>query len=219
MTGFQPFRVGPSPFAILSLATVTATRSAHRARPIAASLAVAATLALAFAACSGANPPASSPTSANGTTGAQPTASFAPIASPMFASPVAANEPQTIHLIENATNVSQIRVGSQSGCSNTICQGDYLVGDDPLTDAVTGTEVGTLAFECFIVTTRDTLYHCPGITITLTGRGQIVFTEFYWDGVTRPETSPITGGTGEFLGATGTVTSQRGGDFVIMITK
>jgi hypothetical protein len=164
-----------------------------------------ATLALALAACGVAATP-------------MPTA--APTAAPTAPAPAAASQPQTIHVIEHATNVSQVRVGSLSGCSNTTsCQGDYIVGDDPLADAVTGKEVGTLAFECFVVTTGDTLYHCPGITITLTGRGQIVFTEFYWDGVTRPETSPITGGTGEFLGATGTVTSQRGGDFVITLTK
>jgi len=42
------------------------------------------------------------------------------------------------------------------------------VGYDPLFDAETGTEVGTFACECFLVDVASTLYHCPGVTITLT---------------------------------------------------
>jgi hypothetical protein len=176
-------------------------------------------LALALGACTGVQP-ASPPRTASPSPIAAATPSSSPVTEPRATVAAVAAEPQTIHLIELPTNVGAVRVGSLTGCTNvTSCQGDYLVGYDPLEDAVTGEEVGTLAFECFIVDTGDTLYHCPGITVTLTGRGQIVFTEFYWDGVTRPETSPISGGTGEFLGATGTVTSQRGGDFVIEITR
>ena len=163
-------------------------------------------LAVSLTACSGANLPAS------------PTPSASP--APAAASSATVNEPQTIHLTEQPTNVSEVRVGSLTGCTNTTsCQGDHIVGNDPMVEVSTGEKVGSLAFECFIVDAGDTLYHCPGITLTLTGRGQIVFTEFFWAGVTRPETSPITGGTGEFLGVTGTVTSQRGGDFVITISE
>jgi hypothetical protein len=53
-------------------------------------------------------------------------------------------------------------------------------------------------YECFLVDVGSTLYHCPGVTITLTGRGQIVFTE-----------------VGE---VTARVLSS-GGDFVITLTK
>jgi hypothetical protein len=113
-------------------------------------------------------------------------------------------------------------MGSLTGCTDVTCQGDYMVGYDPVVDAATGKEVGTLAYECFLVDPGSILYHCPGITITLTGRGQIVFAEViqHEDGG-PPTIAPITGGTGEFLGATGTVTSKKvteGGDFVITIT-
>ena len=56
-------------------------------------------------------------------------------------------------------------------------------------------------------------------TITLTGRGQIVFTETVDFDHPAGERGPITGGTGEFLGATGVVTSPGLADFVIEITK
>jgi hypothetical protein len=98
-----------------------------------------------------------------------------------------------------------------------------MVGYDPLYDAVSGKMVGTLAYECFLVDTKSILYHCPGVTITLTGRGQIVFTEVIQHEVGMPPAiAPITGGTGEFLGTTGTVTAsvlEIGGDFVIAITR
>jgi hypothetical protein len=79
----------------------------------------------------------------------------------------------------------------------------------------------------FLVDASDSLYHSPGNTITLTGRGQIVFSEtLHDDGSGRPATGAIIGGTGEFLGATGFVISRSlstggdfGGDFVITITN
>jgi hypothetical protein len=98
-----------------------------------------------------------------------------------------------------------------------------MVGYDPLFDVATGKQVGMFAYECFLVDVGSTLYHCPGVTITLTGRGQIVFTEVIQHEPGKPPAiAPITGGTGEFLGATGDVTARvlsGGGDFVITITK
>ena len=138
-----------------------------------------------------------------------------------------ASPPQTIHVLEPARNVTEVLVGSLTGCTSTTgCQGDYVLGNDPLLDATTREEVGSLLFECFRVDTGSSLFHCPGNTITLTGRGQIVFTEkvHFAPGYAR-EDWPITGGTGEFLGATGFVTSPadstyaEGGDFVITITR
>ncbi|MEO6059727.1 MAG: hypothetical protein ABIQ05_07150 [Candidatus Limnocylindria bacterium] len=97
---------------------------------------------------------------------------------------------------------------------------------DPLLDATTREEVGSLLFECFRIDTGSSLFHCPGNTITLTGRGQIVYTEnVHFAPGYAPEEWPITGGTGEFHGATGFVTTPadstytEGGDFVITIIK
>jgi hypothetical protein len=133
---------------------------------------------------------------------------------------------QTIHVLEPARNVTQVSVRSLTGCTNAGgCQGDYVLGDDPLLDATTKQEVGRLLFECFSVDPATSLFHCPGNTITLTGRGQIVYAEdVHFGPGYPPDVWPITGGTGEFLGVTGTVTSPadstytEGGDFVITIT-
>jgi hypothetical protein len=190
---------------------------------------IGATLALALAACSS-SPTASPSASVRGSPAAEPTASQAqtpsPSASayPVIASPGAIGQSQTIHLTLRPGNDTYVPVGSLTGCTNkSSCQGDYLIGDDQLFDATTGKEVGTLAYVEFVVKTGDTLFHSPANTITLTGRGQIVFSEtLYDDGSGRPATGAITGGTGEFLGATGEVVSRslRGsGDFVITITK
>jgi hypothetical protein len=71
-------------------------------------------------------------------------------------------------------------------------------------DVATGKQVGTFAYECFLVDVQFTLYHCPDATITLTGRGQIVFTEVIQHEPGKPPAiAPITGGTGEFLGRHG----------------
>jgi len=207
-----------------------------------------ATLALAFAACGSANPSAGLNASVSSSTGPEPSASQARSvipavsASPARATspartasptpsasesapaplPTAAHQPQTIHIFDYPTGGTDVRVGSLTGCTDTTCQGDYIVGYDRVVDAATGREVGTLAYECFLVDPGSTLYHCPGNTFTLTGRGQIVFAEVIQpEAGGPPTTGPITGGTGEFLGATGFVVSQKisnGGDFVVTIT-
>ena len=175
-----------------------------------------ATLALALGACSGANQPASPSASVTGSTGADPSASQAIATVPA--------QPQTIHVLEPGGNDTDVSVGKLTGCTATTCQGDYSIGDDPLFDAVTSKQVGTILFECFVVDLASNLSTCPGITIDLSGRGQIVYTANLIGGAWQPEPWPIIGGTGEFLGATGTVTSPQlqtssGGDYVITITK
>jgi hypothetical protein len=140
------------------------------------------------------------------------------------ASPSASGRSNTIHLIEHPTNVSSVEVGSLTGCTDaTSCRGDYLLGDNPVFDAVTGAEVGTITFECFFFDPGSLKLHCPGITITLTNRGQIVFNESVdLGGEVRPANGTIIGGSGEFLGAIGTVTSKKlasTSDFVITISE
>jgi hypothetical protein len=132
----------------------------------------------------------------------------------------AGSDARTIHVLEQVINSSEVKVGSLTGCTNTTsCQGDYYLGDNPLVDPITHTQVGTLKYECFVSDTGTMLYHCPGSTITLTGRGQIVFTETVDFDHPAGERGPITGGTEEFVGATGVVTSPGLSDFVITITK
>jgi hypothetical protein len=91
-------------------------------------------------------------------------------------------------------------------------------------DADTHVGVGSFSVKCVLLDPAKNLYHCPANTISLTGRGQIVFDEtVYIGGQWNPVPWPIISGTGEFLGATGSVTSPKDstwsyGDFVISIT-
>jgi hypothetical protein len=199
-----------------------------RARGTAIAIAGLAALALALAACTSANPSASPSASVRSSPGAVPGAGQAPIATQApSAGSVGASQSQTIHVLEPASNVTVVSVGSLTGCTSTTgCQGDYVLGDDPLIDPTTKREVGRLLFECFRVDTGSSLFHCPGNTITLTGRGQIVYTEdVHFVAGYAPDAWPITGGTGDFLGAIGFVTSPAdskytdGGDFVITIIR
>lgn len=212
---------------------------AIRARHAIACLAA---LALSLAACSNANPPASPSLSAASGAEAAPTATPAPAATsaptatptprvaatpspgPIGTLPPPANRPQTIHLILHPYGDQEISVDrAVTGCRMEYCQGDYRLGVDPLFGAATGKQVGTLAYVEFVVTTDDPLWLSPANTITLEGRGQIVFSELlHDDGSGRPATGAILGGTGEFTGATGYVTSRSlggHGDFVITITR
>jgi hypothetical protein len=141
------------------------------------------------------------------------------------ATPAAASQPQTIHVLEDPIDFSHVKVGSLTGCTATDCQGDILIGRSRMLDATTRKEVGTFLVNCSLVDPGESLYSCPANTITLTDRGQIVFTETlrFVTGAVQ-EAWPIIGGTGEFLGATGTVQSPADstyqyGDFVITITK
>jgi hypothetical protein len=91
-------------------------------------------------------------------------------------------------------------------------------------DADTRVTIGSFAVMCILIDPAKNRYHCPANTITLTGRGQIVFDEtFNLGGPWDPVPWPISSGTGEFLDATGSVTSPEDstwsfGDFVISIT-
>jgi len=141
------------------------------------------------------------------------------------AASVGATEPQTIQVIEHSINVTYVPVGSLTKCTNTTsCQGDYVVWDDPLFDAATTARVGTIMGECYVVDSGSLMFHCPGVTITLNGRGTIdVDGRFDGSSAMRAETTPITGGTGEFLGVTGFVTGKAldatHNEFVLTIAK
>ena len=148
----------------------------------------------------------------------------APSVTPQSVAPAAPGQPQTIHLTLQPGNDTDISVDrSKTACNTEYCRGDYRLGDDSLFDAGSGKQVGTLAYVEYVVTTDDPLWLSPADTITLDGRGQIVFSELLHDDQSgRPATGAILGGTGEFTGVTGYVTSRSlggHGDFVITITR
>lgn len=146
--------------------------------------------------------------------------------------PLAANQPQTIHVLEDPGEFTFGHVGSLTGCKAGDCQGDTMIGRSRMLDAATHKIVGAFLVDCFLIDPGQKLYHCPANTITLTGRGQIVFTEtLLWGGGGAGQDTwstwapwPIIGGTGEFSGATGVVDSPAdstwsAGDFVITFTR
>jgi hypothetical protein len=135
--------------------------------------------------------------------------------------PTAAHRPQTIHVIEEFIDGANIPI---RGCTTTGgCVGDQLKGRSYTLDAATDENVGELIFKCIMTDPSRNLYDCA-IAITLTGRGQIVYDETVVIGGNGPQGPwPIISGTGEFLGATGSVSipadSTCGcGNFVIAIT-
>jgi hypothetical protein len=77
--------------------------------------------------------------------------------------------------------------------------GDYGVFRDPVTNPRSGKTLGTIDVQCIAAYSDQ----CRG-SISLDGRGQITF-----DGITPlnvdPDEFAITGGTGEFVGAGGTL--------------
>jgi hypothetical protein len=99
-------------------------------------------------------------------------------------------------------------------------------------DAATHKVVGALLVNRVLVDPSETLYQCPANVVTLTGRGQIAFTEtLLWGGGGQGQDTwatwapwPIIGGTGEFFGATVSVdipadSTWGAGDFVVTITE
>ncbi len=165
------------------------------------------------------------PTSAPTAAPATPATTPAPTAGSVAASLGAAGQPQTIHVLEDPIDFSHVKVGSLTGCSATDCQGDTLIGHSRMLDATTRKVVGTFLVTCFLVDPAQSLYSCPANTISLTDRGQIVFTETlrFVTGASQ-ELWPIIGGTGEFLGVTGTIdgpddTTWPYADLVITYTK
>jgi hypothetical protein len=196
-----------------------------------AALACLATLAVALAACRDTNQPAGpavaastgSP-SATSTVVAQSAAPtvVTPTPRPVSTLPPPAHRPQTVHVLEDPVSFHAVTV---AGCTSAAgCEGDQLIGTSRMLDADTRVTIGSLAVSCILIDPGKNRYHCPANTITLTGRGQIVFDEtFNLGGPWDPVPWPITSGTGEFLGATGSVTSPEDstwsyGDFVISIT-
>lgn len=165
------------------------------------------------------------PTPAPTAAPATPATTPAPTAGSVAAPSGAAGQPQTIHVLEDPIDFSHVKVGSLTGCSATDCPGDTLIGHSRMLDATTRKVVGTFLVSCFLVDPAQSLYSCPANTISLIDRGQIVFTETlrFVTGASQ-ELWPIIGGTGEFLGVTGTIdgpddTTWPYADLVITYTK
>jgi hypothetical protein len=188
--------------------------------------------ALLLTACVATRSSPAGPDAATGTASPSPTStvvarSAAPAVAtssprPVSTLPPPAHRPQTIHVLEVPIEFNVVQV---AGCTSAAgCKGDELNGRSGMLDATTRAFVGTFVVRCVLIDPDQNLYHCPANAVTLTGRGDIVFDETVsLDGHPFPEPWPIVSGTGEFLGATGSVESPDDstwtyGDFVITIT-
>jgi hypothetical protein len=190
-------------------------------------LAVGLAVLILSAGCAGNTGLAPTPTStlapaASATVTAAPTKMPTATPRPVTTLPPPAHRAQTIHVLEEPLSFHTVAAG---GCTSTAgCKGDQLIGSSRMVDADTHVDVGSFLVKCVLLDPAKNRYHCPANSITLTGRGQIVFDEtFNLGGPWDPVPWPIISGTGEFLGATGSVTSPKDstwpyGDFVISIT-
>lgn len=114
---------------------------------------------------------------------------------------------RTIHIQEHVSNATYVPVYTLVGGSGPSTQGDYIAADDPIFDPNTGQQVGHDAGICTLVDVATQIYACPDVTFIFTGRGQIAAGGLF-DGTGNRTTGSILGGTGEFRGASGTVTIQ-----------
>lgn len=181
------------------------------------------TLALALGACSAASPTSSPPTSvAAAEASVSPAPPLAkPASRPVATLPQPAHRAQTLHVLEDPIAFHTVAV---AGCTSAAgCEGEQLIGRSRMLDADTFEVVGDFDVKCVLLDPSKNSYHCPANTITLFGRGDIVFDEtFNLGGPWNPVPWPIISGTGEFLEATGSVASPEDstwprGDFVIAI--
>ena len=192
-------------------------------------LGVAMAATIVMAACSAAAAPSAAPASSAPAIAApsdappsQAPTPAAPSVAPQSPTPAAVTGPQTIHVLEDPIAFSTIKA---AGCTTSRgCVGDQLNGRSRMLDFATHTEVGTLLANCVMTDPSRNLYDCA-IAITLNARGEILFDETVVIQGGGPQGPwPIISGTGEFLGATGSVSIPADstwpyGDFVITITK
>jgi len=111
---------------------------------------------------------------------------------------------RTIHVLEQATNLTYVPVQSLLGSTSATNAGDYIAFDDPLVDPATTARVGHVSGQCTLVDVKAGVFTCF-VNVFLTGRGEIASQGGYnATGTTGP--APISAGTDQFLGAVGTIT-------------
>lgn len=129
--------------------------------------------------------------------------------------------PTTVHVQELAKNVTYVPVGQLTGSKAQSSQGDYVVFHDPLVKPGTSTKVGHVDGACWMTDSTTGLFYCS-VNFTLSGKGQVASTGTFDSTGKNVTTASITGGTGAYQSATGTVAvkalSQTKNDFKISIT-
>jgi len=128
-----------------------------------------------------------------------------------------AQDTQTLHFQEQATNVTYVPVGTLINSKQAANQGDYVVFEDPLVNdkkQVIGYNEG----ECFTTNPTNGTSECPGVTFVFTGahgfpKGSIQGAGIFIgppDGSQgKDNADPFLYGTGAFAGAQGTLTGRQ----------
>jgi hypothetical protein len=129
--------------------------------------------------------------------------------------------PTTIHVQELAKHVTYVPVGQLTGSKAQSNRGDYVAFHDPLVKPGTKTTVGRVDGVCWLTAPNTGLFYCT-VNFTLRGKGQVAATGMFDSSGETTTTAGITGGTGTYRSATGTVAvkalSQTKNDFRIDVT-
>ena len=126
---------------------------------------------------------------------------------------------RTLHVQELAQHVTYVPTGQLTGSKAQANQGDYLAFHDPLVKPGSTKRVGHVEGVCWLTAPKSGLYYCS-VNFAIAGQGQIAGTGMF-DASGKTTNAAITGGTGAYRSATGTVTlkalSQTKNDFVFAI--
>ena len=129
--------------------------------------------------------------------------------------------PATVHVQELAKHVTYVPVGTLTGSKAQSSQGDYVVFHDPLVKPGTTSSVGRVDGVCWLTAPNSGLFYCT-VNFALNGKGQIAATGPFDSTGKTTTTASITGGTGTYSSAKGTVAvkalSQTKNDFVINVS-
>ena len=113
------------------------------------------------------------------------------------ASPQAVVEPMRIHVVERAITDKVTDTGKSGDTP-----GDLLTWYNPIYDATNTHKIGHDQGDCIRVSRRAGSWECRWLTY-LAGRGAIMVEGAFFDA--RPSTMAITGGTGDFRNARGSM--------------
>lgn len=125
----------------------------------------------------------------------------------------------SLHVVELAKHVTYVPTGQLSGSKAQANRGDYVAFHDPLVKPGRTDRVGHVDGVCWLTAPKAGLFYCS-VNFTIAGKGQIAGTGMF-DSTGKATTASITGGTGAYRDATGTVVlkalSQTKNDFVFTI--
>lgn len=134
----------------------------------------------------------------------------------------AAASTTTLHVVEKAVNDTYVPVQPLIGSKSQSNRGDMLAFNDPLYFASTGKQAGAVQGTCVQVAPTTGYFYCNA-TFIIYGKGQITGVGQFDSSGKHTTTGVITGGTGVYNLARGTVKlkalSSTKDDFVFTIVQ